>query len=381
MKISALPVGLLAATFFASGTAHARGQALPAAIVRAIDAAAQASIRDRHVPSVVILISRHGKIVYAKARGYRNVTDHVPTTLDTRYQFGSLTKQFTAMGIFLLAQDGKLSLDDQISKYVPKFAGKGRIAISNLLSHTSGIANCTEPDNYPFAIAPRRDLGIDWCIDFGLNKPLDFPTGTKASYSNTGYVLLERIIEKVSGDSFAHFVTTRLLQPADMTTAMEFDANRMVPRMATGYAWFENRLAPAPFWDLTGIGGAGFLIGEAADLMRWDEALLAGKLLQPKWQKLYYSPGRLNNGRFAVAGVENPTSGASVYYLLGGTGVQHRGGKIVYGANGGTFGFTTFTGTFPATGITLTTLTNMGGDVDNGKLTVPIIDALLTLQP
>jgi CubicO group peptidase (beta-lactamase class C family) len=354
----------------------ARADTLDPATVRTIDAVADDAMRQRHIPSVMIMVARHGQTVFARAYGTRNIHDDVPATVDTVYQYGSLTKQFTAMGIFLLAQDGKVSLDHPIAKYLPEFARKGKITIRHLLVHTSGLANCTEPDDYPFAIAPRLDLTTRWCIDYGVRRPPDFPVGTKASYSNVGHVILARIIEKVGGTSFDTFLRTRILTPARMSEAAPFDYASIVPKMAAGYTWYENRLQRAPFWNLRTVDGAGYLIGTASDLLAWDQALLRGTLLSPKWQKEYFAIGHLANGTPAGVGVENPTGGSAAHYVYGGVALMRQGGVTIYGANGGTFGFLSFNAIVPERDLAVVTLTNLGA-IDNSKLTKPILDALL----
>ena len=161
----------------------------------------------------------------------------------------------------------------------------------------------------------------------------------------------------------------------------------IAPNTARGYMVVDAELAgvlglqpgafvPALDWNLTQVDGAGFLVGDAADLQKWDDALLAGSALSPGAAKLFYTAGILANGKPAYTGPENPAAKPGTY-LLGGLGKFELDGMTIYGANGGTTGFLAFTATIPSKHIAITTLTNHGNDIDNSKLTIPVVRALL----
>lgn len=370
--------------------APARAALAPAQIA-ALKAAATTSIVQRHVPSVVIEVDRDGTRVFAGAWGMRDIADRLPAGVDTLYEYGSLTKQFTAAAIMLLAQDGKLALTDDIGTYFPAFAGRG-ITIANLLIHDSGIPDflTADPDFGP-NVAPLPFAGPDVGIAWAAKQPLDFPVGTKAQYSNTGYAMLARIVEKVSGRPFEAFLHDRVLAPAGMRTAQGYRMFAPLPNMARGYIeWTADlaaldptgsqggvvgSLANALPWNLRDADGAGYLVGDAADLQTWDDALLAGKLLHGTWRDTYFRKGALADGSPAYAGAENPGK-VRAAYCYGGFGTWTDRGYVVYGANGGTFGFSTYTATVPALHLAVTTLTNLG-QTTNASLTVPVMDALL----
>jgi len=365
---------------------------LSAAQIKAIDAAAETSLRVRHVPSVVVEVDRDGKRIFEKAYGYRNVADKLPANVNTLYQYGSLTKQFTAMGILFLAQEGKPVLRADTATWFPKFANRG-ITVENLLVHTSGIPdllNDTPPEiNQKYAALPfsTPDDIIEWAAD----KPLHFPVGTKAQYSNTGYLLLGRIIEKVSGQSLDAFFATRVFGPLGMHTAHGYQMLKILPNLALGYFFWNadiatldpsgaqggkiGELANALPWNLRNSDAAGYLVGDAADLQTWDDALLAGELLHGKWRETYYTPGKLANGEPAYAGPENPGKYRPAY-CYGGLAYIMQDGHLMFGANGGTAGFSTFTATIPDRHLAITTLTNLG-QTNNAALTTPVLDALL----
>lgn len=366
--------------------------ALSSAQIQAIDAAAETAIRERHVPSVVVEVDRNGKRIFEKAYGYRNVGEHLPANVDTVYQWGSVTKQFTAMGIFLLAQDGKLDLHADIGTWFPKFAHRG-ITVENLLDHTSGIPDLINDGGLEFmhAYASLPFNTPDDIIAWAENKPLLFPVGTKAQYSNTGYLLLGKIIEKVSGQSLDAFFASRIFRPLGMSTAHGYQMLRVYPNVALGYILWTTELASldptgsqgetvghlayALPWNMRNSDAAGYLVGRASDLQKWDDALLDGKLLHGKWRELYYTPGKLRNGERAYAGAENPGK-YRPSYLYGGLADFTQDGHLVYGANGGTAGFASFTATVPDLHVAVTTLTNLGY-ANNALLTTPILEALL----
>jgi D-alanyl-D-alanine carboxypeptidase len=340
-------------------------------------------------------VDRDGKRIFEKAYGYRNVGESLPANVDTLYQYGSITKQFTAMGIFLLAQDGKLDLNADIGTWFPKFANRG-ITVENLLDHTSGIPDLINDGGAEFMqkYAGLPFMTSDEVIAWAEDKPLLFPVGTKAQYSNTGYLLLGKIIQKVSGQTLDAFFATRIFEPLGMNTAHGYQLLRVQPNTAIGYVLWnkdigaldpsgsqggrDGEIAYALPWNMRNADAAGFLVGRAADLQTWDDALLAHKLLHGTWREKYFTPGKLRDGGRAYAGAENPGK-YRPSYLYGGLANFTQDGHLVYGANGGTAGFCSFTATIPDMHIAVTTLTNLGY-ANNALLTTPILDALISTK-
>ncbi|HVA33028.1 MAG TPA: serine hydrolase domain-containing protein [Candidatus Baltobacteraceae bacterium] len=363
---------------------------LTPAQVRGIEAAVSDGMTQRHIPSVVVRVDVDGAPVYQHAFGLRDLGNHVPASVSTNYQYGSITKQFTAAAILMLAQDGKLSLDDRIGKWVPAFA-KFPVTIRELLIHVSGIADFTSNEQYELKIGPLPFVGYEWGLNWAAARPLDFKPGTKAAYDNTGYVLLARVVEKASGKTFGRFLHDEIFQPLGMNGVRGFDMLRIEPNVANGYiAWSQefaqanagiqpaqqlDALVNAWAWNLRQVDGAGYLVGDAADLQRWDDALLAGKLLHGKWRDTFYRPGTLADGTPAYAGGDNKMKSRPTY-CYGGLAKTQVQGVTVYGANGGTIGFLAFTATIPSKHMSVTILTNEG-QIDNSKLTTPILDALV----
>lgn len=360
--------------------------ALTAPQIREIESSVRRSMTERQIPSVVIRVDVGGKNVYSKAFGYRDVADRVPANVETRYQYGSITKQFTAAAILALQQEGKLSIDDRIGKWLPAFA-TFPVTIRELLVHTGGIADYSSQAWYLKGDFTNPFVDYGPLLAWSASQPLDFPPGSKAQYDNAGYVVLARIVEKASGKKYFDFLSEHFLKPLGMTSVAPQTFFHIEPDTARGYMFaapeFEaiglksgGGLIPAIPWNLEQADGAGFLVGDAADLQKWDNALLQHRVLTAGAEKLFYEEGRLNNGKPAFTGPENPAHRPGAY-CYGGLAHFENAGTSAYGANGGTPGFLAFTATIPSRQMAVTILTNHGADIDNGKLTGPILKTLL----
>jgi D-alanyl-D-alanine carboxypeptidase len=360
------------------------------AAISTIETSVQTGMAERHIPSVVVRVDRDGAPVYSRAFGLRDVANGLPADVQTRYQYGSITKQFTAASILLLAQDGKLGLDDSVGKWLPDFA-KFPVTIRQVLVHTSGIPDFTDEADYALKIAPLPFEGYAPVLAWALARPINFPPGTQARYDNAAYTVLARIIEKASGVGYEEFLNQRIFVPLGMTTVHGYRMLAVQSNTARGYLWWNadlqkalpNSVQPIALgtlidafpWNLRQVDGAGFLVGEAVDLQIWGNALLAGKLLHGQWRDDFYTPGKLNDGTLTATGGDNKLKNRA-YYCYGGLAKISVDGTTVYGANGGTFGFLAFTAIIPSKHLTVTVLTNEG-QIDNSKLTTPILDALV----
>lgn len=182
--------------------------------LEAIDAYVKAQVRESGYPGLSLAIVREGKIVFAKGYGKRSLESGDPVDPDTMFAVGSVTKQFACACILLLAEEGKLSVDDKVAKYYPALTSAGKITLYDLMTHTSGY-----PDFYPLDFVDRRlvkSVREDALLARYAGAKLDFEPGTRWSYSNTGYVLLGRVVEKVSGKPFRQFLKERILDPLGM---------------------------------------------------------------------------------------------------------------------------------------------------------------------
>src|SRR5438094_1061193 len=238
-----------------------------------------------HIPGVSLAIVRDGRVIKAQGYGFANLELKAPATKETVYEIGSNTKQFTAAAIIMLVVEGKIHLDDSITKYYPEAPEAWRgITIRHLLTHTSGIQNHVAvphwldvfKTNLAYETAPARDE----LLKMFFKLPLEFQPGETWAYDNTGYYLLGIVIEKASGKSYWQFLDERIFKPLGMTATRSTDPQPIVPNRASGYEWkndhFENRpvLLPA-------IGfSAGSLLSTVEDMGKWDVALYGEKLLK-----------------------------------------------------------------------------------------------------
>ncbi|WP_347091000.1 serine hydrolase domain-containing protein [Sphingomonas parapaucimobilis] len=285
------PILLAAIAFIAPAPLLA--QALTPAETQKIDALVTKTLADTGVPSASIAVVRGGRIVLAKAYGkqFEGQTGRADPKLP--YQIASVSKQFTAAAILLLADEGKLSLDDTVSKYVPGVTDGDKITIRQLLSHTSGLRDYW-PQDYSFkAMAtPTTPQGI---VDRWAKAPLDFKPGTQWQYSNTGYVVAGMIVEKVSGQPLLQFLQTHVFQPLGIRA---LDQDKAIgPGFPQGY--LRHALGPvrvekpaAPGW----LYAAGELSMSAEDLAKWDIARMNRTLLPPKDWAEQETPVNLTDG-------------------------------------------------------------------------------------
>lgn len=233
-----------------------------------------------------VLVERDGEILLNGAYGWANREWKVPTTTGTRYRIGSLTKQFTAAAILLLEERGLLRTDDLLTKHLPDSpAAWGEITVFHLLTHTSGIPNFTSfPD---FASTQANRAGLDDLIRRFQGKPLDFAPGTQWNYSNSGYVLLGAVIQKVSGQSYAQFLDEHFFEPLGMRST-GYDYNALIlPLRASGYTYTNGYFSNAAFTDMSVPFSAGALYSTTGDLLVWQKALASGKVLSaPSLEKM-----------------------------------------------------------------------------------------------
>lgn len=283
---------LLAAPLLATPAAKA---ADPAAA--GIDAVA-ASFYKEGVPGAAILVAEGDKVVLEKGYGQASLELGVPVAPDMVFRIGSVTKQFTAVSILMLMEQGKLRLDQKISDILPDYpkAQGEKVTIENLLSHTGGIPNYT--DDAEFWKIAKDKLEPAKMLALFAEKPLEFTPGEKWAYSNSGYFVLGLIIEKVSGESYRAFVEKHLLAPAGMKASLYDDPEKLVPRRAAGYQPMpDGGFAPAPYIDMSGPYSAGALASTVADLHRWNLALLDGKLIRRQSLEKAWTPFRLSTGK------------------------------------------------------------------------------------
>ena len=244
------------------------------------------------IPGASLAVIKDGQIVLAKGYGLANVELDVPARPETIFQSGSMGKQFTATAVMMLAEAGKLSLSDPITKYFTNAPDTwNKITLRHLLTHTAGMANDFTDQDY------KRDFTEDELVKRAAELPLDFQPGDKWSYSNIGYVMLGILIHKVSGQFYGDFLQERVFKPLGMTTARIISEADIVPNRAAGYRLVKGELKNqewvSPTMNTTADGS---LYLTVYDMAKWDAALYTEKLLKRSSLEQMWTPVKLNNG-------------------------------------------------------------------------------------
>ena len=297
-------------------------------------------------PGAAVIVTKDGKTVFRKAYGMANLELGVPLQPDMVFRLGSITKQFTAAAILLLEQRGELSVEDPITKHLPDYPVHGhRITVEHLLTHTSGIFNYTAIPGY-MAEKVRQDLSTDELVEAFKDQPMNFAPGERWSYSNSGYVLLGAIIEKVSGQSYADFVQKNIFEPLGMKQSY-YGGHQIIPKRVAGYQGAPGSYRNADYLSMTQPHAAGSLLSTVDDLARWDQALYSDELLSRETFGRMTTPFTLNSGEKTTYGY-----GFQVGDVRGQRVIRH---------GGGIFGFRTDAIRIPDQKIYLAVLTNSTG--------------------
>lgn len=264
-------------------------------IARQIDAVFTATFKPEE-PGAAVIVVKDGKTVLRKGYGMADVEKKVAIQPGDLFRIGSMTKQFTAVAILMLEEEGKLSVKDEITKFIPDYPTRGKkITVEHLLTHTSGIKSYTNMPSFRSII--NKDMKPLEVVDFFKNEPMEFDPGERYAYNNSGYFLLGVIIEKVSGMTYAEFMAKRIFAPLGMDhTAFEGYERNGVKRIP-GYGRGRDGYALAAPMSMTQPYAAGSIVSTADDLARWDAAITAGKLLKPENWKRAFTPYVLNSGK------------------------------------------------------------------------------------
>ena len=261
-----------------------------------IDAVVAEVLHKTGVPSASLAVVQHGKIVYTHAYGLARMEPRMPATTEMRYAIGSISKQFTAAAVLLLQQEGKLSLDDTVSKYIPGLTCGDEVTIRELLSHTSGYRDYW-PEDYvmPPMMQPEAPQQI---LDTWAKGPLDFAPGTEWQYSNTNFVIAGQIVEKVSGEPLMRFLTEHIFRPLGMKSVRDFDESGLGAGDPTGYYRHAlGPLRPAPEEGRGWMSSAGELAMTAHDLALWDVSLIDETVMNPESYRQMFTEVKLKDGK------------------------------------------------------------------------------------
>lgn len=303
-----------------------------------------AAWNDPQSPGCAVGVAQNGRTLLSRAYGSANLEHDIPNTPETVFEAGSVSKQFTAAAIVLLARQGKLSLDDDVRRYIPEVPDYGTtITLRHLLNHTSGLRDWGSVMSLVGWPRGTRIYTHAHALDvISRQRSLNFTPGAEYSYSNTGYNLLAMIVERVSGTSFAEFSKRELFQPLGMTkTEWRDDFTRTVKGRASAYTWDDGAWhLQMPFENIHGNGG---LLTTVGDLLRWNQALDSGTIAGLDTLE---TRGVLSNGR-------------RIDYALGLTVIEFRGLREV-SHSGATAGYRAYLARYPETGVSVALLCNAG---------------------
>jgi CubicO group peptidase (beta-lactamase class C family) len=287
-----------------------------------------------------VLVAQEGKVLLDKGYGFANLEWEIPNTPTTKFRLGSVTKQFTAASILLLEERGKLKVEDPVKKYMPDApAAWDKITIFHVLTHTSGIPSFTGfPDYQPTEAIPTTPEKL---VARFRDKPLEFEPGTKWNYSNSGYVLLGYLIEKISGQKYSEFVQQNIFTPLGMKDSGYDSNSAVIAHRAAGYSRSPNGPVNTGYIDMTIPFSAGALYSTTEDLLRWEQGLFGGKVL-------------------TAASLAKMTTPFKQDYAFG-LGVSTSNGHKMIAHDGGIEGFNTSLAYYPDDKLVVAVLANLNG--------------------
>jgi D-alanyl-D-alanine carboxypeptidase len=330
-----------------------------------VDTAVQEELTKTGVPSASVAIVQNGEIAYLHAFGAARLDPKTPALPEMRYSIGSISKQFTAAAILLLQEQGKLSLDDKVSKFIPGLTRANEVSIRQLLSHTSGYQDYWPQDYIPPLML--TDISAERILDLWARKPLDFDPGTKWQYSNTNYVIAGLIIEKVSGEPLLKFLQERVFAPLSMKSVANIDQEKLGDTDSVGYLRYAlGPLRVAPKEGKGWLFAMAELAMPAGDLARWDIAMIDRKLLKPSSYDEMETEVLLKNGLGTQYGL--------------GVGVSRQVDRRAIAHGGEVSGFTAENIVFPDDRAAVVVLTNQDAAPASGNLATRIATLLFSPQ-
>lgn len=314
----------------------------------------------QHIPGLSLLVSRGGKIVRAEGFGLANVELQVPVEPETIFQSGSVGKQFTATAVVMLVEEGKIGLDDPLTKYFADAPASWKdVTVRELLSHTAGFRD------YPKDFDFRKDWTEEEELKLIESIPLAYSPGTKWEYSNLGYVTLGILIHRVTGEFYGDFLQQRIFQPLGMTTTRIINEADIIPNRSAGYRLVKGELKNqewvSPVVNTTADGSLYFSV---LDLAKWDAALYTEKLLKRSSLNLMWTPVKLKNGE--------PNKGDYGFGWV----IEQRAGHRCISHDGSWQGFETAIARYVDDQLTVVALTNLAG-ADPEKITRHVAEMYL----
>jgi len=355
------PILITFACFLTVAIAQAQSASSAAAVTDYV----KAEMQRQHIPGLALLVAKDGKIVRAEGFGLANVELQAPVKPETIFPSGSVGKQFTATAVMMLVEEGKIGLDDSLTKYFSDAPPSWKdVTVRELLSHTAGFGDYPKDFNF------RKDWTEKELLKLVESTPLAFAPGTKWKYSNLGFLTLGILIHRVTGEFYGDFLQQRIFRPLDMSSTRIISEADIVPNRSAGYRLVKGELKNqewvAPMMNTTADGSLYFPI---LDLAKWDAALYTEKLLKKSSLDLMWTPAKLKSGE---PNGGRPNSG---HYGFGWFIDDRKGHRCVH-HDGAWQGFETAIDRYVDDRLTVVALTNLA-DAEPGKITRHVAEMYL----
>lgn len=260
-----------------------------------IDKIIETEFKDKNGPGGVFMVAKNGNPIYQKSFGKANIELDVNLTSDFIFQIGSMTKQFTAISILMLEEQGKLNTNDIINNYIPDYPNGNKITIHHLLTHTSGIKDFTKMKS--LREIAQKEMTPKLMVDFFKNEVVDFAPGERFDYNNSGYVLLGYILELVSGETYEDFVVKHIFQKLGMTQSGYATDKQIIRKRAYGYQMKESGYVNKTVINFSVPFSSGSLMSSINDMLKWQDALNKNLLLKAENTEKAFKKYKLNNGQ------------------------------------------------------------------------------------
>jgi len=364
LKLNGLRVCLTALALLGTAVAPAAAQSDRAALVKKLDSLAGSGVLENRAVGIAAAVVRGNDTLLLKGFGKADVEWNIPLPADAMFEIGSITKQFTAAALLQLRDAGKLSLDDEITKWLPDFDPRGNtVTLRRLLDHTSGIKGLTEMPEFG-DLSTNSRFPRDSAYALIKRYPFEFKTGEAQIYNNSAFWLLGLVVEKASGGTYEDYVEKKLFAPLGMTRSMYCNSSENVERRAHGYGVQNGVIRRAPANVHTWPFSAGSLCSTAGDLVTWLKALHGGKVLSPASYAELIAPAKLNDGTVLRYGM-----GIAV-------GKDSRGLNFI-GHGGGISGFVSEATWYPDAQAAIVVLMNSTGNISPGAVAGELAAELL----
>jgi CubicO group peptidase (beta-lactamase class C family) len=321
------------------------------ALAQQLDSSAGAGVRENRAVGITAAVFKGNEKLLLEAYGKADFESGAPMTVDTIIPIGSTTKQFTAAAILQLQDQGKLSVDDDITKWLPDFDTRGnKVMLRHLLAHTSGVTELFDMSEFrEMRLLRNATVTRDEVYKIITRYPFKFPTGTMELYTNANFWLLGRIVEKASGMTYEDYIGKKIFEPLGMKRSMYCSNGKDLPRRASGHGMRNGKTGRVPEIVHTATYAAGAICSTAEDMITWLQALHGGKVLSAKSYKEMITPAKLNDG-------------TALRYSMGLIVAEDSHGLPYIGHSGGGFGYSSEARWYTGAKLAVVVLTNSEPD-------------------